>query len=280
MVFGFFTRKAPEPTIIVEAGPSTTTQFQFPKQQHTPAPSIDSSSSQHQQLLPVPKVAHQLSPEASEPAITPSPPPEELITDPSALHALIASVPAQTLHAYTLAHLASSQASSSSYPLTHPTSGLILPTPPPLPSPRTIKTLTVFFSSLTPPPKLHCVRCHKHYFELENSDRSCLVPHDDDSAIVERVRTGLGTEYETLWGCCGRTVEGDGDMGPPDGWCYEGRHTVSFVPTLLLSSATLATLHCTTTCNRATIVSYGDMHVGPYKQQNTRVSHSFIHPFK
>jgi hypothetical protein len=30
-----------------------------------------------------------------------------------------------------------------------------------------------------------------------------------------------------LWGCCGKTVEGDGDMGPPDGWCYEGMHTVS-----------------------------------------------------
>src|SRR5258705_206142 len=53
-----------------------------------------------------------------------------------------------------------------------------------------------------------------------------LVPHDDDSAVVDRVRTGLGTELETLWGCCGRTVDGDGDQGPPDGWCYEGRHTV------------------------------------------------------
>jgi len=34
-----------------------------------------------------------------------------------------------------------------------------------------------------------------------------------------------GSEYETLWQCCGKTVEGDGDQGPPDGWCYEGKHT-------------------------------------------------------
>ncbi len=54
------------------------------------------------------------------------------------------------------------------------------------------------------------------------------MPHDDESAIVDRIRTGLGAEYETLWGCCGRTVDGDGDQGPPDGWCYEGKHTVCF----------------------------------------------------
>jgi len=76
------------------------------------------------------------------------------------------------------------------------------------------------------------VRCHKSFFEVENTDRSCLVPHDDDSAEVERISLSkakdlnLASEYETLWGCCGRTVEGDGDMGPPDGWCYEGKHTV------------------------------------------------------
>jgi hypothetical protein len=69
--------------------------------------------------------------------------------------------------------------------------------------------------------------------EIENDDRSCLVPHDDDSALVERVGRAAkrrggegGPVYETLWQCCGKTVEGDGDQGPPDGWCYEGRHTV------------------------------------------------------
>lgn len=75
---------------------------------------------------------------------------------------------------------------------------------------------------------------------MENTDRSCLVPHDDESAEVERVGVtprsqkkgkvtgGFGSEYETLWGCCEKVVEGDGDMGPPDGWCYEGKHTVIF----------------------------------------------------
>ncbi|KXN88973.1 hypothetical protein AN958_06435, partial [Leucoagaricus sp. SymC.cos] len=163
------------------------------------------------------------SPEA-EPPITPSPSPQDLITDPNPLHALIASVPAQTLHAYTLAHLI--PASQPLSPLSFPH----IPLPSEPPSPRTLTALTNFFANLVPPPRLHCVRCHKSYFEVENTDRSCLVPHDDESAEVERVGAtgrskGIGTEYETLWGCCGKTVEGDGDMGPPDGWCYEGKHT-------------------------------------------------------
>lgn len=168
------------------------------------------------------------SPEA-EPPITPSPPPQDLITDPNPLHALIASVPAQTLHDYTLAHLI-----PPSQPLS-PLSFPHIPLPSDPPSPRTLTVLTDFFANLIPPPRLHCVRCHKSYFEVENTDRSCLVAHDDESAEVERVGAtgrikGIGTEYETLWGCCGKTVEGDGDMGPPDGWCYEGKHTVRTRP--------------------------------------------------
>ncbi|PFH50421.1 hypothetical protein AMATHDRAFT_85801 [Amanita thiersii Skay4041] len=129
------------------------------------------------------------------------------VTEPSTLYALIRSVPAQVFHSYSLDKLSPSNAEP--------------------PSPGTLTALSYFFSTLTPPPRLHCVRCHKGYFDIENTDRSCLVPHDDESAEVERVSRvkGLASEYETLWGCCGRTVEGDGDMGPPDGWCYEGKHT-------------------------------------------------------
>lgn len=120
------------------------------------------------------------------------------------LHRLLSSVPAKSLHAYTLSNIRHAP-------------------------PSTVAALTSFYSNLQPPPRLHCVRCHKEYMDVENDDRSCLIPHDDESALVERVgRTTRreGPEYETLWQCCGKTVEGDGDQGPPDGWCYEGKHTV------------------------------------------------------
>ncbi|KAF8206390.1 hypothetical protein K438DRAFT_1963443 [Mycena galopus ATCC 62051] len=152
-------------------------------QLRTPSPSIIESSS--------PRLDDSL------PPITPSPGPED-VTDPAALRALIQSIPPKIVHSYTLSHLSTA-------------------------SPQALTYLSAFFSDLEAPPTLHCVRCHKGYFDVENTDRSCLVGHDDDSAEVERVGKGAG--YETLWGCCGKTVEGDGDMGPPDGWCYEGMHT-------------------------------------------------------
>ncbi|ESK85343.1 hypothetical protein Moror_5970 [Moniliophthora roreri MCA 2997] len=162
------------------------------------------------------------------PPDTPSPPAHPLdadlglISNPAALYELISSVPAKTLHEYTLNHLIPPPADSKrAAQFKHPIH---------TPSSITLTHLTSFFSSLTPPPRLHCVRCHNFYFDVENNDRSCLVAHDDESAEVERVGIGKGkidaaTQYETLWGCCGKTVEGDGDMGPPDGWCYEGKHT-------------------------------------------------------
>ncbi|KAJ7756470.1 hypothetical protein DFH07DRAFT_742637 [Mycena maculata] len=171
MVFGLFSRK-PDP----KPQPSDSIQ-----QLRTPSPSVVSSARVDDGFPP----------------ITPSPSPEH-VTDPTALRALIQSIPPKILHSYTLAHLATA-------------------------SPGSLTYLSAFFSDLQPPPTLHCVRCHKGYFDVENGDRSCLIGHDDDSAEVERVGRGAG--YETLWGCCGKTVEGDGDMGPPDGWCYEGMHT-------------------------------------------------------
>jgi hypothetical protein len=123
---------------------------------------------------------------------------------PEDLPALIRSVPAQTLYEYTLFHL-------------------------PNTSEPTLSALVAFFALLTPPPVLHCVRCHSAFTDVENNERACRVAHDDESAEVERVgvgRRGAGATFETRWGCCGKTVEGDGDQGPPDGWCYEGAHTV------------------------------------------------------
>lgn len=167
-------------------------------QLRTPSPSVVDSTStaqdtRHPSEAPV-------VPEIVRPALEPT---------PESLTSLISSVPAKILHAYTLAQIPST---------TQPV----------------LEALASFFATLTPPPRLHCVRCHKDYVDVENDDRSCLVPHDDESAEVERVgrsgherRTKEGTEYETLWGCCGKTTEGDGSQGPPDGWCYEGKHTVS-----------------------------------------------------
>jgi len=119
-----------------------------------------------------------------------------------ALHFLVRTIPAKTLHSYVLAHI-----------LTAP--------------PDTLISLASFFATLAPPPLLHCVRCHTDYIEIENDDRSCCVPHDDTSGEAEWIGSYREYEYETRYGCCGKTVEGEGDLGPPDGWCYEGMHTVS-----------------------------------------------------
>ena len=217
MVFGFFSRKQQSQidvsAVANEPSCSSTEQQDVSRQIHTqveqlqlrtPSPSVvESTSAAHGTRYPseVPSFNHGNAPEVTVPT------PVEPTSD--SLSALISSVPAKTLHDYTLAQLPSS-------------------------AQPTIDALAIFFAALTPPPRLHCVRCHKDYVEVENDDRSCLVPHDDDSAEVERVgragherRTKEGTEYETIWGCCGKTTEGDGSQGPPDGWCYEGKHTVS-----------------------------------------------------
>ncbi|KAI0039195.1 hypothetical protein FA95DRAFT_1612765 [Auriscalpium vulgare] len=161
-----------------------------------PSPSKDV----HQLRTPSPSDGTPATALLASPAPSLSPQPTPL--DPQSLHSLLTAVPPKTLHTYTLAHLPSA--------------------PPP-----TLAALADFFATLTPPPRLHCARCHADFVDVENGDRACRVAHDDESAEVERVgrRAGEGAEYETLWGCCGRTVEGDGDQGPPDGWCYEGKHT-------------------------------------------------------
>ncbi|KAH9034781.1 hypothetical protein EDB84DRAFT_1269732 [Lactarius hengduanensis] len=166
-----------------------------PQQLRTPSPSEAASN------VGLGPAAHMASPSREIPIDTLDPPKPPLPPTPEALHALVSTIPAKTLHAYVLAHL--------------PTAPL-----------DTLAALASFFATLAPPPRLHCARCHSDYTEVENDDRSCHVPHDDDSANVERVGMGRGSsEYETHYGCCGRTVDGEGDLGPPDGWCYEGMHT-------------------------------------------------------
>ena len=46
------------------------------------------------------------------------------------------------------------------------------------------------------------------------------MPHDDDSAEVDSEWVGHkcgDSEYDTYCGCCGKTVESEGDLDPPDG---------------------------------------------------------------
>jgi hypothetical protein len=39
-------------------------------------------------------------------------------------------------------------------------------------SPQTLTYLAAFFADLVVPPTLHCARCHKGYFDVENNDRN------------------------------------------------------------------------------------------------------------
>lgn len=82
-------------------------------------------------------------------------------------------------------------------------------------TPEQVASLSKLLEGLTPPPMLHCARCHQDYLEEENYDRICVIDHDDNSTEVRH--------NETFWGCCGASTEG---QEPPAGWCFEGKHTV------------------------------------------------------
>ena len=226
MVFGFFSRKQhTHPDGFSPANVPLPDTSRPSSPEHLAKDASQQIHTQVEQLqlrTPSPSVADSVSAQkeprfSSEvPSVTPAPetvrPPVE--PTPESLTTLIASVPAKILHEYALAQLPAAEQ-------------------------PVLEALAVFLATLTPPPTLHCVRCHKDFVEVENDDRSCLVPHDDESAEVERVgrsgherRTKEGTEYETIWGCCGKTTEGDGSQGPPDGWCYEGKHTVRILAIL------------------------------------------------
>ncbi|KZP21570.1 hypothetical protein FIBSPDRAFT_953588 [Athelia psychrophila] len=92
------------------------------------------------------------------------------------------------------------------------------------------------------------------------------MAQDDEAAEVERVgkgRLSLGGQggaiyetLETLWGCCGRSVGGDGDMGPPDGQCYGGKHTMNTKRARFRADSTPhedRLTHCTRHCPRRAV---------------------------
>ena len=52
-------------------------------------------------------------------------------------------------------------------------------------------TVSAFFSGLEPPQAEHCVRCHLDYYDVDNGPRSCVMEHDDESAVVVRSIQGV-----------------------------------------------------------------------------------------
>jgi hypothetical protein len=204
-MFGFFSRKQQSAAKVSNLPSDDPMAVDFePQQLRTPSPSEAAFIGHPSIVMPLP-------PRPSDSSIPVVPP------TPEALHTLVTSIPAKTVHAYLLDNI-------------------------PAAPPDTLAALASFFATLSPPPLLHCVRCHEDYTDIENGDRSCRVPHDDESAEVGWAGHKRGdSDYETYYGCCGKTVEGDGDLGPPDGWCYEGMHTVSQLKSIAycISLATL-----------------------------------------
>lgn len=183
MVFGLFGRKAAPVTRVDDVQ----------KQLRTPSPSESTSAvtgpPQSPELPPIDRPRGLKRSRSHSPTRPTSGDIQLPPADAGELLELIQKVPAKTLHSFVVTNI-------------------------PNASQQEIQALIEFFATLTPPPKLHCVRCHKNYVEVENTDRSCLVPHDDESAEVEYVGNAkskvagvVGTTYETLWGCCNKLVE-------------------------------------------------------------------------
>jgi len=199
MVFGLFGKSKPAPPDVDKNASEHVHQLRTP----SPSASVGTAPPQSPEMLPADatgpaKRARSMSPSKTvgfngEGVQLPPMNSDELLT-------LVKKVPPKILHEYVLKNL-------------------------PHASLQEAAALTEFFSRLSPPPVLHCVRCHKNYVEVENTDLSCLVHHDDETAEVMHAGGSRKTTYETLWGCCNKLVEGDGDQGPPDGFCYEGKHT-------------------------------------------------------
>jgi hypothetical protein len=70
--------------------------------------------------------------------------------------------------------------------------------------------------------KLHCVRCHKSFFEHANNPKSCRIPHDG-RADGERTETGDDAVTMTE-SCC--DISYDMEDGPPTKYCIVAEHTI------------------------------------------------------
>lgn len=114
-------------------------------------------------------------PDTSKPAPVPT---------PEVLHVLVTTIPPKMLHtSYMLAHI-------------------------PGCPPDTLAALASF-ATLKPPPLLHCIRCHADYTEVENGDCRAAACHTTTRAPRS---SGSAVAVATFWDCCGKTVEGEGDL--------------------------------------------------------------------
>ena len=107
------------------------------------------------------------------------------------LRDLVSSVPLKTLRAHTLRTINQLQGS-----------------PTPDDTNEELRVLTRFFSTLTRPPTLHCVRCHDEYFAIENDRYACTMGHDTLCVTLRRASERGYGEYDAFWECYGRTTEG------------------------------------------------------------------------
>ena len=69
------------------------------------------------------------------------------------------------------------------------------------PSQELADSLSLVLTGLQKPEMLHCLRCHKDYFEDDNTDTICQMPHDDEE---ERDSEDI---YTARWPCCGYEVD-------------------------------------------------------------------------
>lgn len=182
MVFGLFGKsKAAPPPQDEKNEPGHVRQLRTP----SPSASVGTAPPQSPEMLPADAKAAAKRSRSMSPSKTVGFTGDDVQLPPmnsEELFTLVKKVPPKILHEYVLRNL-------------------------PHASLQEATALTEFFARLSPPPVLHCVRCHKNFVEVENTDLSCMVHHDDDTAEVMHGGGSRKTTYETLWGCCNKLVE-------------------------------------------------------------------------
>ncbi|KAG8712054.1 hypothetical protein FRC08_015096 [Ceratobasidium sp. 394] len=72
---------------------------------------------------------------------------------------------------------------------------------------------------------LHCVRCHRKYFESENTNSSCKIEHDEPEDEGILVYEGHNKKRMHRYPCCDESFPLDSDSEPTSTICYTDWHT-------------------------------------------------------